>query len=78
MCDKHETTVMRQHEAADGGKTGIPYAGWALTDGGDDKLTFVFRVTDRAVRAATWSLFHTCSTHYSMSFIKSNQTAKYL
>ncbi len=30
------------HEAADGGKTGILYAGLALTDGGDDKLTLVF------------------------------------
>ena len=58
LTDKHETTVIvrinwRAHEAADGGQTGTKYAGLALTDGGDDKLTFVFKLTDRRLRAAT-------------------------
>lgn len=44
---------LKIHEAADGGKTGIIYAGLALTDGGDDTLTFVFKLTDRRLRAAT-------------------------
>lgn len=40
LTNKQTTVILcinyRPHEAADGGKTGIMYAGLALTDGGDD------------------------------------------
>lgn len=40
MNSNKVAALVRQNEAADGGKTGIMYAGCALTDGGDDKLLF--------------------------------------